>query len=148
MNLGLARIIYALPVLLFTLAVLLLSVRFILLLPLLGVEQAGWRDAVSNSWRLMKGHYGFALATTIAALLPMLVTEHFLIQLRHSLMGPVDFASHLPLQAWGALMVRSGELTLEWVLNAALAARLYLAIRARGGALLSDVSLAHRRATS
>jgi hypothetical protein len=143
-----AAFVYAVPLSLLRLSIYLLFIRLILLLPVQGLERLGWRAAFSKAWQQMKGHYGFSLAVTIAALLPLLVAEYGLNELYRHLEVPVGFAGLLARQQWEALMAQSAALTLEWIVTAALAAGLYLAIRARteAGPLLSDASLAHRPA--
>jgi hypothetical protein len=128
---SLAGLIYALPGVLLQLGVFLLSVRLILLLPILGLEKPDWKVAVSQAWLSMKGRYGFALAVSFAAVLPMLVGDHVLTKLYRGLRPAVYFSGRLPLSEWEALMVRSAELSLDYIVLAALAVGLYQAIRSR-----------------
>ncbi len=121
--------LYLLNRLLSLLAAFLLSVRLILILPLLALGKAGWRKLVFDAWRMMRGHYGFALAVSIAALLPIVVGDYFLGRLYASLSRPSGL-SVLPAIQWEALLIRSTELTLDYIVMAALASGLYLAIRA------------------
>ena len=89
-----------------------------------------------QAWRGMRNQYGFALAVSCAALLPLLVSDYFLNRLYR-----VFYTSNtLPapsLRDWEALMVRSGQLTLGYIMTAALVAWLYRAIAGRRSIVLS-----------
>lgn len=130
-NYQVVALAFALPGLLLLLCIFLLSVRLILLLPLLGLENASCKTALSNSWRRMQGYYGLAVAVSFAAVLPVAVAERLLIQLYRRLDVVPAFPGPLGLEQWEALMVRSAEFTLQYVMTGALAAMLYLAVRAR-----------------
>lgn len=126
-----------------TLTIFLLSVRLILLLPILAVEGLDRRGTLAGAWQAMRGNYVFALTVSFAALLPMVVVDRFLGRLYRSLSVSSDLSVPLSYREWEALMVRSAELTVNYVLIAALAAGLYLAIRAADtGPSLSNATLA------
>lgn len=137
-----AALVYILPSLIYVLALFLLSIRLVLLLPLVGLEREGWRIALSRAWRSMKGHYGFALIVSLAAILPVVIAEHFLNGFYRSILGSYLPDPQLTLREWAALMVRSTELALDDIMNAALAAGIYLAIvpSASPAAPPSDIS--------
>jgi hypothetical protein len=139
---------YALPGLLLLLCIFLLSVRLILLLPVLGLENVSWKAALSNAWRRMRGRYGLALAVSFAAILPVAVAERPLAQLYRRLDALATFPGPLSLERWEALMVRSAEFTLQYIMTGALAAVLYLTIRAESATAPSPShkSPAHRPA--
>jgi len=113
------------------LAIFLISVRLILLLPISGLERKGWIPTLTRAWRDMRGSYVFALAVSIAAALPMAVADRFLYRLYRTLNTENKMAVTLTLRQWEALLVRSGQLTLDYLLVAALATTLYLTIEAR-----------------
>ncbi len=113
------------------LTIFLLSVRLILLLPILALEDLNWREALSSAWKAMRGNYVLALTVSFAALLPMIVTDRFLGRLYRSLSMPDNLPVRLSYREWEALMTRSAELTLDYILIAALAAGLYQTIRSR-----------------
>jgi hypothetical protein len=111
-----------------SLAIFLISVRVILLLPLSGLEQLDWKSTLVKAWRDMRGSYGFALAASFAAVLPKVVADHFLLRLYRSLYEQNILPIPLTLRQWEALLVRSGQLTLDYIVVAAVAATLYRSI--------------------
>jgi hypothetical protein len=119
-----------------------------LLVPVLGLENLGWKAALLNAWRRMRGHYGLALAVSFAAVLPVAVAERLLTHLYRRLDAAAALPGPLGLEQWEALMVRSAQFTLQYLVTAALGAVLYLAIKARSATALSPSrkSPAHRPA--
>ncbi len=113
------------------LGVFLLSMRMALLLPIIALEKIGWRAALLKAWRDMRGNFGFALAVGCAALLPLLVADHFLAQLYRIFYTSNALPVPLSPREWEALMVRSAQLTLGYIATAALVAWLYRAIAGR-----------------
>ncbi len=113
------------------LVIFLISVRLILLLPLSGLEQLDWKSTLTKAWRDMRGSYGFALAVSVAAVLPMVVVNYFLLRLYRSLSEQNVLPVALTLRQWEALLVRSGQLTLDYIMVAAVAATLYRSILMR-----------------
>jgi hypothetical protein len=112
------------------LGVFLLSIRLALLVPIVALEKIGWKTALAKSWRAMQSNYCFALAVSCAALLPFLVADRFLTRLYRSFYT----TNTLPMPTlpdWEALMVRSLQLTLGYIVTAALVAWLYRAIAGR-----------------
>jgi len=113
------------------LAIFLLSVRLILLLPLSALDSRDWKSMLAKAWHDMRGSYVFALVVSFAAVLPMVVANRFLLKLYRSLLVQDNLPVPLSLRQWEALLVRSGQLTLDYIMIAALAATLYQTVIAR-----------------
>jgi hypothetical protein len=128
------------------LGVFLLSMRLALLLPIVALEEIDWKAALAKAWRDMSGSYGFALVVACAAVLPLLVADYFLTQLYRVLYDDNSMPVSLSLREWEALMVRSLQLTLGYIMTAAIAAWLYRVIADRRATAPSPshMSPAHR----
>lgn len=109
----------------------LLSIRLCLLLPISMQEAFGFKVALKRAWRDMRGHYLFALAVSCAVLLPLVIFNYFTSHLYRRLADADLPAARLSLAQWEALLLRSAQLTFEYILIAALAATLYRMIEAR-----------------
>jgi membrane-anchored glycerophosphoryl diester phosphodiesterase (GDPDase) len=113
------------------LAIFLLSVRLVLLLPLSALERLDWKSTLEKAWRDMRGSYRFALVVSFAAVLPMMVADHYLLRLYRSLSIQNNLPVRLTHQQWEALLVRSAQLTFDYIVIAALASTLYGVIETR-----------------
>lgn len=109
----------------------LLPLRLALLLPIAALRERGWKTMLSDAWRDMRGHYGFTVAVSIAALFPVVVADYFLQKLYRNLHMPHGVAAGSPWEQWSAFFVWSVNLELGYIATAALTAWLYRAIETR-----------------
>jgi hypothetical protein len=109
----------------------LLPMRLVLLLPIAAAGEGRWTAMLSNAWRDMRGHFLFALVIGVAALLPVVIADHFLQKLYRNLYTPHGVAAAAPWEQWTGFLVWSVNLALGYIATAALAAWLYRAIEAR-----------------
>jgi hypothetical protein len=112
-------------------ATVLLPLRLALLLPIAAAEEFGWKSALYNAWRDMRGHYSFTVGVSIAALFPVVIADYFLQKLYRGLYLPHGVADAVPWEQWCAFFVWSVNLGFGYIAAGALTAHLYRAIEAR-----------------
>ena len=125
----LSLLFFAAPTTIAALGLFVLAVRLILILPILRETSVG--GGASRGWRAMRGHFGFALAVSLLSALPFIAADHFIMRLYRILSLHSALPGPLPLRQWEALLVRSADITLQFIFYAALAAWLYRVIVVR-----------------